>query len=496
MNDEMKTVIKRKNDGFFSFAYHLHRLIGDWQPQTIHDLALYTCLNGFCQSAINYALSVAEDVQRLDFQFMPKSMMNRLLLRNCLEAYLILIILHEKPAYSEKYYQTKIDDSERIELLYSNLENERRFLKRFEWLPRFKGRKATSTKDLLKYIDFEDQEEADFIETLIKNLDKFIHPSFHYAQNVDQTETINDVAVIYSLYVDEGLIDELKRNMYNAIKSIKVLPNFHELNRVKYLISDYIQLYKTMANQEVTLGVLAIAKKVRETEFHTHKGRGCVYLLQDLVPRYDDLLQSLYAKNTLLFFIQARYIIEALSTLHILLREDEMRNYVYHIHQNIKNFEAQVSSRAFLQIEDDMRIQNELHISFIKQYYQNRFQVDIDESKITRLSGWALFLNDIQNSEPLNSPNFVAFLGQSVFKTEEDIRRLMVFYEESNAYTHITPYAFCNALLGNSLRDIYALIHQLFIFIIKQIIHEFSLTNHFSSFELNHLFHALNSPIE
>lgn len=474
MNKELKDVIKRKNDDFFSFTYGLKQLLDKWRPVSVYDLSVYTCINGFCQSAMNYSLSVAEDVARLDYKYMPKAMMNRLLLRNCLEAYLILTILQERPQYSEKYFATKTDDSERIELLYSNQENEKRFLKRFEWLPRLKGRRATSTKDLLKYIHFEDQEEALFIETLIKNLDKFIHPSFHYAKNIDQDQSINDGAVIYSLYIDEGLIDELKQNMYNTVKSLRILPDFVEVFQKRYSIMDYISQSKIKTPMEVTSGILEVSATIKQFDFETYKGKGCVYLLQDLVPRYDDLLQSAYSNNALLFFIQARYIIEAIATLSILMDEDEERNYIYHIHQTIKNFEAQSSSRAFLKIEEDMCAENLRNISLIKDYYKKQFQVDVEENKVTRLSGWALYLKELNNSEPINSPHFVSMLGNAVFEDEETVRKLLVFYEESNAYTHITPYAFCKESLSINLMEVLGLINFLVAHIMRKIISEFA----------------------
>ena len=59
-------------------------------------------------------------------------------------------------------------------------------------------------------------------------------------------------------------------------------------------------------------------------------------LLDDLYPRYDDMIISYFRNDIQGFYAQCRYLIEAVATLYIILDEDEERSQVYHIHQDIK----------------------------------------------------------------------------------------------------------------------------------------------------------------
>ena len=284
------------------------------------------------------------------------------------------------------------------------------------------------------------------------------------------------MTVIYSLYVDEGLIDELKRNIYTALKRLPIFRHFYTILQQKHSIADYLKQQKVKSSSRIPNSLVHLSRVLKEHDMHSFKGQSAMFLLQDLAPRYDDLVRSTHTNNTQLFFIQSRYIIESLSTIHVLMQEDEERNRVYHIHQSIKNFEAQASSRAFLNIEEDTYAENLANIDFIRSYYRNRFNVEMEENKITRLSGWALFLATIGNSEPLNSPDFVQLLGDAVLESKEEVRRLLVFYEESNAYTHITPYAFSPEKRVIHLSQIFHLVNQLLLHVLQEIFATFELS--------------------
>src|SRR5690554_2897494 len=109
MNKELEKTVAIKNESFFSFASNIFENLNTWEPKTNYEKAIYTCLNGFSQSAINYTLSILHDFSLHENKVMPKAIMNRLFIRNCLEAYLVLNILLENPQYSDKFLQTKED---------------------------------------------------------------------------------------------------------------------------------------------------------------------------------------------------------------------------------------------------------------------------------------------------------------------------------------------------------------------------------------------------
>lgn len=469
MNKELEKTVAIKNESFFSFASNIFENLNTWEPKTNYEKAIYTCLNGFSQSAINYTLSILHDFSLHENKVMPKAIMNRLFIRNCLEAYLVLNILLENPQYSDKFLQTKEDDNKRISLFLDASAEKRRFLKRFEWLPKIKRKRATSTKDLLNYLNFSDIDEAILLESFIKNLDRYIHPSFHYATSFSNNDNVVDIMVVYSLFVDEGLIDALKDSFEDTLrdKRMPLCIDFKSNYNFNNSLSKY--LYK---NEDSIINVYTLIDKLRSKKSDSYKLQSVIYLFYDLLPRYHDFLNSYSSNNSFLFFIQCRFILEALATLSILLDESEERNYIYHIHQNIKNYEASKATNIILEIEEPLEKENQENILKIREFYLNNFNIEVEENKINRLTGWALYLKKINNDFILNSPALITYLADE-FLNESETNKLLSLYEISNAFSHITPYAFYEFNSIISIDEYYKLINSLFNKILDKIIVEF-----------------------
>jgi len=159
------------------------------------------------------------------------------------------------------------------------------------------------------------------------------------------------------------------------------------------------------------------------------------------------LLKSYFTKNVSLFYIEARYVFESLSILHILLQEDEKRNYIFHIHQDIKGYESKnttytmIGSDEFLERKEQLKDVYENNIQEIEKYYVEEFNQEIERNKILRLNGWSLFLKNQQNDYIPNAPDFIRFLIQDHLHDEEKVNFVLGMFEESNAFLHITPYA-------------------------------------------------------
>ena len=69
------------------------------------------------------------------------------------------------------------------------LTKDEKYLKRFAWLPRIKGKRINNLNDLLSYIEFEDDNQKLFYQILIRNFDTFIHPSFNFSLNIESKKS-------------------------------------------------------------------------------------------------------------------------------------------------------------------------------------------------------------------------------------------------------------------------------------------------------------------
>lgn len=438
----------------------------------------YVCYSGFIKSLKSYLFSVYDDLLYLNpNNFMPKSNANRILLRNCLESNLILNILDNSPELAEKYFDTLKSDIDRIKETYGiaspndDKEDEtesKKYMKRFSWLPRYKGRKASAMKDLLNYIPFDDEEQLTFYNILIRNFDTFVHPSFNFGYTIEAGKNgqTNDLLNISMLFIDEGLVpqccaitvsnfeDTYKETFSKKEYMLLELLVDHKPNIPLPLVSigaDYEKRAKKTPEfiHMIPFSITSLANNIQNTSYYC---KNISYLLYDLGAHYDDMLMSKYSNDTLMFYAQSRYVIESLSIINILLQEDEERSKIYYIHQSIKGYDAKITALDFLNkyrvrgTQDTTQVSNTQNenIEIIRNYYREKFNQEIDNGKILRLNGWALYLKKQQNDGVPNSPFFVDALARDCFveNVDEIAHYLLGFFEESNAFTHITPYAF------------------------------------------------------
>ncbi len=456
--------LKKALESNFNFLNSAESLLNKYyKDNSSYDKSIFVCLKGFIDNSRNYIYSVYEDIAGSDDDetiIYAKSNSNRALIRNCLEATVLLYIFFQHPEYCEKYMETYESDLKRINNLYANIKDEEKYLKRFAWLPRKKGKRINNLNDLLSYIDFEDDNQKLFYQILIRNFDTFIHPSFNFSQNIKNKNILNDT-LIHTLYAKEGIMYQLHEcfltffNDYFAniipqeeIDSLK--KSFtSELDETNNLDISFFKRLKQYPREIHTMSyVIALMPNfILPYKDSLWKRKNVGYLLQDLCTHYDDFLKSYFNKNHTLFFTEARHVFESLSILNILLQENEKRNYIFHIHQDIKGFESKNTTYTMLGGDEyeerkvQLEQEYENHIKEIENYYLEDFNQQIERVKILRLNGWSLFLKNQKNDYIPNAPDFIRFLIKDHFNKEEIENFVLGLFEESNAFMHITPYA-------------------------------------------------------
>ena len=160
--DNQFNELKMRLESDFIFLDKAEKLLEKYCVHSSNlDEAFFVCFKGYINSARNYILSVFEDISTTtnNFTLFTKSNANRSLIRNCLEATLLLHIFSSHPEYSDKYLETYASDKKRIDNLFSQIEDDEKYMKRFSWLPRIKGKRVNNLNDLLNFIDFEDEKE-------------------------------------------------------------------------------------------------------------------------------------------------------------------------------------------------------------------------------------------------------------------------------------------------------------------------------------------------
>ncbi len=507
---KFRKILYTKIEKYFVYTSFLEFLLSTINIDETSDYqkSVWAAFNAFCLSSISYIMSVYEDLRYENYDFLPKSNANRILLRNCLEAVLILNVLENKPELATNYYATLKSDQERIADLYDYNEDEeddkenKHFLKRFSWLPRYQGKKAKTMSDLLNYVNFDSEQQKNEYKIIIKNFDTFIHPSFNFVQSINEEKRRGNIDGVLALFIDNGIFYETAYNLFASFHSIyindfnddvfKILEallqnppftNFlfpidaRELLKIKYTAENKVTilsgLYSTFNIQKFYQKLIGkapdfvggipyiIGMIANYMNKYTHIGytaRNLIYLLQDLTPRYDDMLRAVYENNPMQFYGQSRYVIEALSIINVLLLEDEERSKIYAIHQRIKGYDAKISAVDFINANSEsanldvktkidnefINLQYEKDIETLTNYYRQVFKVEVERRKIVRLNGWALYLKKINNDSVPNSPFFVNLLCECFYGKEnkEVASLLLALFEESNAFTHVTPYGF------------------------------------------------------
>ena len=507
MTNNFRTTITNEANRYFTFCTILDKSLKQVKVEDTYFFnSCYVCFNGFIHSLLSYLFSVYDDLDQEEYLIMPKSNANRILLRNCLEANLILNVLQNHPTYSEKFYATLQSDIDRIKETYNVIDQNsidlKKYMKRFSWLPRIKGKKCTSLKDVLHFVDFDNYDlDYFYYNTLIKNFDTFIHPSFKFAQQI-RASNQEEIKNISCLFITGGIIydccsnclsnlmaiyeDKIDKEVYQKLDKILKDKHYdlHELS-----IKDaYFNLNKNVDNYIHSLPS-SINNLAQSIDTSNYKNTNIVYLLFDLSSHYDDMLVSYYTYDIMMFYAQARYVIESLSLIYCLYRDDEERSRIYYLHQNIKSHDAKISAMNFLGQfslkgnEDPIDVNN-LHvenIAQIKSYYKTIFNKDVEDNKISRLNGWALYLKDINNDIVPNSPFFVELMGRELINNKEITHYLLGFYEESNAFTHITPYAFDPKQNNFNLKKPLLLINELLKRLVTNLISFYDLRMHLSN---------------
>lgn len=456
--------LKKALESNFNFLNKVEILLNKYyEDNSSFDKSIFVCLKGFIDNSRNYIYSVYEDIagnEKDENIIYAKSNSNRALIRNCLESTVLLYIFFQHPEYCDKYMETYDSDLKRINNLYANIKDDEKYLKRFAWLPRKKGKRINNLNDLLAYIDFEDENQKLFYQILIRNFDTFIHPSFNFSQNIESKDILNDT-LIHTLYAKDGIMYQLHECFLTFfIDYFKDQITNEELEDLKGLIEiesiatnnleiQFFKRLKQYPKEIYTMSyVIALLPNfILPYKDSLWKRKNIGYLLQDLCTHYDDFLKSYFNKNHTLFFTEARHVFESLSILNILLQENEKRNYIFHIHQDIKGFESKnttytmLGSEEYLSKKEQLEKEYEEHIQEIEKYYLEDFEQIIERSKILRLNGWSLFLKNQKNDYIPNAPDFVRFLIRDHFNKEDIENFALGLFEESNAFMHITPYA-------------------------------------------------------
>ncbi len=509
-----KKILYSKIKKYFVYTSFLDYLLNQIKPDgnEVYDLSIWSCFNAFNKSLMSYLLSVYDDLRYEEYDFLPKANANKLLLRNCIEAMLILNVLENHPDYASKYYATLESDKNRIKELYkpSEIEEEekKKFMKRFSWLPRYLGKKANSISDLINYVDFDDETQKEQYKIIVKNFDSFIHPSFTYVETLNEEKRSNNFDGVLALFIDNGIIQEatynilksfndayknrLNKNIFIILKEILdnetyndfLIPiDLKELNKINYTSENKLVIlsgiyskfniakkYQMLnAKSPDYIGgipyIIGMLANYIEKDNSSIKAKNTILLLRDLASRYDDMLHAVFEDNPMQFFAQSRFVIESLSIINILLNEDETRNSIYALHQSIKSYDAEVIKADFINANRaDLALNSKnltdsynKNIEIIKNYYKETFTLDVEDRNIARLNGWAIKLKNINNLNVPNTPFFVNLLCETYFgSANKNISSLLLaLFEESNAFTHVTPYAFA---YGNDNFDLFSLL--------------------------------------
>ena len=496
-------IVKAQLEGFYTLLSNAENILNKYTTLNSNiEKSFYVCFKGFTSSAINYLISVYQDLlnEKNDTIIYTKSNANRAFLRNCIESTLLLNIFFNHEEYCDKFMMTFNSDVKRISSLFTGIKDEdAKYLKRFAWLPRIKGKRINNLNDLLNYIDFENDEQKLFYQILIRNIDNFTHPSFNISESIE-SKHILDSKYILSIFAKDGLfyqlcehflsslIEYLGDKITNAEKEL-LEKGIGELKTTNNIDVYYLKLSKQIPVNcsPISYVIALIPNYILPFKNIPYKKRNIGYLLQDLATHYDDLLKSYFCLDTTLFYTKARHVLESLSLLHILLKEDEYRNYIFNIHQDIKGYEAKRTSQAILKelqpnLEDPLLDDKyEENIKKVATYYQKVFNLDIERSKLLRLNGWALYLKNINNEVVPNAPDLLTILVNDSYNNDEKIKDFILgVFEESNAFLHITPYATFNndtSRLKQTIQIINRLLIQviygtLSIFKLKEIIDE------------------------
>ncbi len=445
------------------------------------------------------------------------------------------------------YKDSSINRKEIYSEYYSeDLENVK-YERRYSWLPRYKKKKAANISDLVNYMAIDDEAKKAYFEMYIRSLDSYSHPSFYIPSMFHAPKLNPNFKEIFLLYDKGGIIHECNKiiidslnaflksiNMEHSTDFLELMNNNYEINStpitsMRY-VNDYILNNSDICSKEdvcrflwsrysikdfylshvkqypqyighVTLGFSLLIDYLKDKNDNTnYKLVDTIMLLEDALLRYDEFLKAFTTNYITSFYVQSRYLIEFIVNLNIVLNEDKERAYIYFIHQDIKSYQYKQNIYNFFKTQnienarvekDIIRIEekNKKDLEYIRNYYLNNYNHEVDDKTISRLNGWALHLTGLDNEEVINLPALLSFSIENLVKEVQEMFKefglmnisdfVQGYYEESCAYSHVTPYAFFNDLKiyrSNALiREQYIVINLLMIQLYNKIVEVFNL---------------------
>lgn len=331
------------------------------------------------------------------------------------------------------------------------------------------------------------------LNTFLKNIQ--MEHSTDFLEYMNNNYEINSTPITSMRYVNEYVL-----NNATDYKKEDISRFFWNRYNVNTFYISHVKQYPQYIGH-ITLGVSLFIDYLKSKNDNTnYKLVNTIMLLEDALLRYDEFLKAYSTNFISSFYIQSRYLIEFIVNLNILLNEDEERSYVYFIHQDIKSYQYKQNIYSFFKTQniDNPKVEKDIarieqkqidDLKYIHDYYLNKYNHEIDDKTIARLNGWAIHLTDLNNEEVVNLPGLLSY---SISNLVENIQDLFTpfglmnisdfvqgYYEESCAYSHVTPYAFFNDLKiyrsSALIREQYIVINMLIIELYNKIIDRFNL---------------------
>ena len=329
------------------------------------------------------------------------------------------------------------------------------------------------------------------LNAFLKSID--MEHSTDFLELMNNNYEINSTPITSMRYVNDYVLNQ--SNVYTKEEVCRFLWGRYNIN--DFFISHVKQYPQYIGN--VTLGVSLLIDYLKSKNDNTnYKLVNTIMLLEDALLRYDEFLKAYTTNYITSFYVQSRYLIEFIVNLNILLNEDEERSYVYFIHQDIKSYQYKQNIYNFFKtqnidnprVEEDILRIEEKHkkdLEYIHNYYLEKFNHDIDEKSISRLNGWAIHLKELNNEEVVNLPSLLSYSIENLVQDVQEMFKahnlmniadfVQGYYEESCAYSHVTPYAFFNNLkiyTSNALiREQFIVINLLVVQLYNKIIEVF-----------------------
>ena len=318
--------------------------------------------------------------------------------------------------------------------------------------------------------------------------------STDFLELMNNNYEINSTPITSMRYVNDYILNQSKD--YSKEDVCRFLWGRYSVN--KFYISHVKQYPQYIGH--ITLGFSLFIDYLKSKNNNTnYKLVNTIMLLEDALLRYDEFLKAYTTNYITSFYVQSRYLIEFIVNLNIILKEDEERAFVYFIHQDIKSYQYKQNIYNFYKTQniENPKVEQEIKrienkqiedLKYIHDYYLNKFNHEVDDKTISRLNGWAIHLKDLDNEEVVNLPALLSFSIDDLIKDIQELFEpyglmnisdfVQGYYEESCAYSHVTPYAFFNDLKiyrSNALiREQYIVINMLLIQLYNKIVETFN----------------------